>query len=239
MPSTRWCVSRRRPDARHADHPANERLRLRLRLHEMLGRYISRLPTPITGVTGIPYGPVWPLDTPALAPWRSRLLARLTDVRFDYLHVPDPGHGRRPAHRGDGVNSAAILPSRKEAPTITAVTTAVDTALDDTRAVSIHADSSDTPATAARFAATATRAAKVPLTGLTRGKGAQILAATHPPNLADADAVLIADTDTRNPDPDLHATLLEHIRGGTAHWPAPTTRGTGTRPTSPTTSPGH
>lgn len=61
----------------------------RLRLHEMLGRYISGLPTPITGVTRVPYGPVWPLDTPALARWRSHLIARLADGRFDYLHAPD------------------------------------------------------------------------------------------------------------------------------------------------------
>ncbi|MHC3393953.1 hypothetical protein ACLQ2E_31495 [Streptomyces lavendulocolor] len=62
----------------------------RLRLHELLGRYISGLPTPLTGVTGVPYGPVWPLDTPALARWRSHLIARLAGGRFDYLHAPGP-----------------------------------------------------------------------------------------------------------------------------------------------------
>jgi hypothetical protein len=61
----------------------------RLRLHEMLGRYISGLPTPVGGVAGAPYGPVWPLDTPALARWRSGLLTRLTGCRFDYLYAPD------------------------------------------------------------------------------------------------------------------------------------------------------
>ncbi|WP_280258092.1 hypothetical protein [Nocardia wallacei] len=64
----------------------------RLRLHENLARYISGLPTPISGLTDIPYGPVWPLDTPALARWRSQLLTRLTRCRFDYLYAPDPGH---------------------------------------------------------------------------------------------------------------------------------------------------
>ncbi|HEY1621709.1 MAG TPA: hypothetical protein VGG25_29080 [Streptosporangiaceae bacterium] len=62
----------------------------RLRLHEMLGRYISGLPTPVGGVTGPPYGPVWPLDTPALARWRSHLIARLGGCQFDYLHAPGP-----------------------------------------------------------------------------------------------------------------------------------------------------
>lgn len=61
-----------------------------LRLHENLARYISGLPTPLTGVTGVPYGPVWPLDTPALARWRSHLITTLADCRFDYLHAPDP-----------------------------------------------------------------------------------------------------------------------------------------------------
>ncbi|MGW0268315.1 hypothetical protein ACWDYF_08845 [Streptomyces sp. NPDC003284] len=61
-----------------------------LRLHEMLARYISGLPTPLTGVTGTPYGPVWALDTPALAHWRSHFLTSLARCRFDYLHAPDP-----------------------------------------------------------------------------------------------------------------------------------------------------
>ncbi|KDA41092.1 MULTISPECIES: hypothetical protein [Frankia] len=62
----------------------------RLRLHEMLARYISGLPTPITGVAGLPYGPVWPLDTPTLARWRSRMIAALADCQFEYLYAPNP-----------------------------------------------------------------------------------------------------------------------------------------------------
>ncbi|QNT91823.1 hypothetical protein HEP81_01494 [Streptomyces griseofuscus] len=62
----------------------------RLRLHELLGRSISGLPTPLNGVTGVPYGPVWPLDTPGLARWRSHLITRLASCQFDYLHAPDP-----------------------------------------------------------------------------------------------------------------------------------------------------
>jgi hypothetical protein len=62
----------------------------RLRLHELLGRSISGLPTPLTGVAGVPYGPVWPLDTPALARWRSHLITALANDRFSYLHAPDP-----------------------------------------------------------------------------------------------------------------------------------------------------
>ncbi len=62
----------------------------RLRLHEMLARYISGLPTPLNGVNEVPYGPVWPLDTPALARWRSHLINRLAACRFDYLYAPGP-----------------------------------------------------------------------------------------------------------------------------------------------------
>jgi len=66
--------------------PVNERLRL----HEMLARYISGLPTPLNGVDQVPYGPVWPLDTPVLARWRSHLITRLTACWFDYLYAPGP-----------------------------------------------------------------------------------------------------------------------------------------------------
>ncbi len=62
----------------------------RLRLHESLGRYLSGLPTPVGGVAGVPYGPVWPLDTPALARWRSHLIAALEGCRFDYLYAAGP-----------------------------------------------------------------------------------------------------------------------------------------------------
>lgn len=124
------------------------------------------------------------------------------------------------------MSPAAILPSRNEPSTISAVTTAVDAALGETRAVIVHADSSDTPDTAEHFAATGTRATKVPLTGLVRGKGAQILAAARFPEFATAEAVLIADTDTRNPDPAVYRTLLERVRSGASlaiadyprHW---------------------
>ncbi|UCM88463.1 glycosyltransferase family protein [Streptomyces marincola] len=114
------------------------------------------------------------------------------------------------------MNTAAILPSRNEPTTIAAVTRAVDTAFGETGAVIVHADSSDAPATAEHFAATATRAAKVPLTGLVRGKGAQILAAARRPEIAALDAVLIADTDTQGPDPAVYAALLDRVRGGAA-----------------------
>ncbi|WP_280316631.1 hypothetical protein [Nocardia wallacei] len=66
----------------------------------------------------------------------------------------------------------------------------------------------------------------MPLTGLTRGKGAQILAAARRPETAAADVVLIADTDTRNPDPSLYHALIQRVRDGAAlaiadyprHW---------------------
>jgi hypothetical protein len=121
---------------------------------------------------------------------------------------------------------AAILPSRNEPATITAVTAAVDAALGETGAVIVHADSSDTPETSRRFTAAGTRSVKVPLAGLARGKGAQILAAALRPELADAQTVLIVDTDTRNPDPAVYAALLDRVRAGAAlaiadyprHW---------------------
>ncbi|WUT01516.1 hypothetical protein OHA46_32690 (plasmid) [Streptomyces sp. NBC_00708] len=65
---------------------ANEQLRL----HEALARYISGLPTPLTGPAGAPYGPVWPLDDPALARWRTHLIARLEQHPYSYLYAPDP-----------------------------------------------------------------------------------------------------------------------------------------------------
>lgn len=65
---------------------ANEQLRL----HEALARYISGLPTPLTGPSGAPYGPVWPLDTPWLARWRAHLIARLEQHPYAYLYAPDP-----------------------------------------------------------------------------------------------------------------------------------------------------
>ncbi|WNI18082.1 hypothetical protein [Actinacidiphila sp. ITFR-21] len=104
--------------------------------------------------------------------------------------------------------AAAVLPSRNEPATIAAVTTAVDTALDDDRAVIVHADSSDDPATARIFNATPTRARKISLTDLPRGKGTQIFhALTHLPG--GTGPVLIADTDTRNPNPAVYRALLD------------------------------
>ncbi|WP_258038829.1 hypothetical protein [Streptomyces sp. SM12] len=75
--------------------------------------------------------------------------------------------------------AAAILPSRNEPETIGNVISAVDTALNDPRAVIIHADSSDTRATALAATRTPTRAKLVQLADLPRGKGAQILAAAR------------------------------------------------------------
>ncbi|HEY1621710.1 MAG TPA: hypothetical protein VGG25_29085 [Streptosporangiaceae bacterium] len=121
---------------------------------------------------------------------------------------------------------AAILPSRDEPTTIAAATAAADEALADEGAVIVNADSSDDPDTSRRFTAASTQAVRVPLHGLARGKGAQILAAARRPDLAAAEAVLIADTDTRNPDPAVYAALLGRVRAGAAlaiadyprHW---------------------
>ncbi|MGK5543392.1 hypothetical protein ACSNOH_01410 [Streptomyces sp. URMC 127] len=38
-----------------------------VRLHENLARYISGLPTPVSGVLGAPYVVTWALDTPQCA----------------------------------------------------------------------------------------------------------------------------------------------------------------------------
>lgn len=112
-------------------------------------------------------------------------------------------------------HTAAVLPSRNEPTTIAAVTRAVDAALDDPTAVIINADSSDTTDTVAAFMGTSTSARKVMVTGLPRGKGAQILqgldwlsSGTGP--------VLIADTDTRDPDPAVYRALLDSIGSGSA-----------------------
>ncbi|OKJ78572.1 hypothetical protein [Streptomyces sp. CB02460] len=112
--------------------------------------------------------------------------------------------------------AAAILPSRNEPLTISAVTTAVDLALNDVNGLIVHADSSDGPDTAAAFAATPTRAKTLALTGLERGKGAQILAALRRPELVEAGAVLIADTDTRAPEPGVYRALIDQVRAGAA-----------------------
>ncbi|MGV9426645.1 hypothetical protein ACWDO7_20455 [Streptomyces sp. NPDC003656] len=114
------------------------------------------------------------------------------------------------------MSAAAILPSRDETATIAAVTTTVDTALGAAGAIVVNADSSDSPATCERFAATWTRTAKLPLPCLPRGKGAQILAAARHPEVRRASAVLIVDTDTRNPDPHVYRALLERVRNGAA-----------------------
>ncbi|GAA3733303.1 glycosyltransferase family protein [Salinactinospora qingdaonensis] len=124
------------------------------------------------------------------------------------------------------MKAAAILPSRNEPSTIADVSAAVDTALGARRAVIVHADSSDTPETAERFAAVSTHAHKIGLTGLVRGKGAQVLAAARCSGPAEAAAVLIVDTDTRNPKAAVYRALLESVRDGAAlaiadyprHW---------------------
>lgn len=61
-----------------------------LRLHEALARQISGLPTPLSGPAGAPYGPVWALDTPSLARWRTHLVTRLGRHRYLHLYAPDP-----------------------------------------------------------------------------------------------------------------------------------------------------
>ena len=61
-----------------------------LRLHEALARYLSGLPTPLTGPGAAPYGPVWPLDTPELARWRTHLITLLEQLPYRYLYAPDP-----------------------------------------------------------------------------------------------------------------------------------------------------
>lgn len=61
-----------------------------LRLHEALARYLSGLPTPLTGPDQVPYGTVWPLDTPDLARWRTHLITQLEQLPYRYLYAPDP-----------------------------------------------------------------------------------------------------------------------------------------------------
>ncbi|GAB2717954.1 hypothetical protein [Kitasatospora kifunensis] len=108
--------------------------------------------------------------------------------------------------------ACAVLPSRNEPATIAAVTRAVDAALGDDRALIVHADASDSPATATAFAATPTRARTLQLTGLPRGKGAQVLAALR--RLQPGGPVLLADTDTLHPEPAVYQALLDAVRAG-------------------------
>ncbi|MFJ2745444.1 hypothetical protein ACIO3O_37945 [Streptomyces sp. NPDC087440] len=112
--------------------------------------------------------------------------------------------------------AAAILPSRNEAETIAAVVRAADAALDDPNAVIVHADASSGPETAARFAAVPTTARKVGLTGLPLGKGIQVLHALAELGIGTG-PILIADTDTRTPDPALYRSLLERCTAGDAY----------------------
>jgi glucosylglycerate synthase len=117
-----------------------------------------------------------------------------------------PVTGRRPV--------VAILPSRDEPHTIAAVTRAVDLALDDEGALIVHADASKSPATTTAFRGVTTRARTVCLTGLPLGKGTQILHALT--RLDEHGPVLLADTDTRNPDPAIYRALLDAVANGAA-----------------------
>jgi hypothetical protein len=105
----------------------------------------------------------------------------------------------------------AILPSLDEPATIAGVAAAVDIALDDEHALIVHADASTTPATDQAFRATVTRARTLSLTGLPAGKGRQILAALR--RVAPTGPVLLADTDTRNPQPSTYRALLDRVAG--------------------------
>ncbi|MEU6261779.1 hypothetical protein [Saccharopolyspora shandongensis] len=116
---------------------------------------------------------------------------------------------------------AAILPSRDEPCTIAGVALAVDDALaDDTAAVSgsdpllLHADASSTPDTAEAFGTTTLRSPFRIMSGLECGKGRQIMHALDRINLDRP--VLIADTRTRNPSPELYRALLDAVRRGAA-----------------------
>jgi glucosylglycerate synthase len=108
----------------------------------------------------------------------------------------------------------AILPSRDEPDTIAALPRAVDLALDDDHALIVHADASTSPATTTAFRDVCTRARTVCLTGLPRGKGTQILHALT--QLEGHGVVLLADTDTRNPDPATYRALLDAVASGAA-----------------------
>ncbi|MCI2421145.1 hypothetical protein MOQ72_27245 [Saccharopolyspora sp. K220] len=112
----------------------------------------------------------------------------------------------------------AILPSRDEANTIAAVTMAVDAALDSPDAVIVLADASSDATTIEAFTAVPTRARTIALGDLVRGKGRQVLAAVghlHRGGLLGGE-VLLADTDTRNPDPETYRALLAPVTAGAA-----------------------
>ncbi|MDI5969413.1 hypothetical protein POF50_008660 [Streptomyces sp. SL13] len=112
--------------------------------------------------------------------------------------------------------AAAILPSCDDPETISGVTAAVDDALAGSPyGVIIAADASPTPATRAVFENTPTRARKVALTCRQAGRDSQILEALPlAPHLA---PVLIIDTTTTTPEPELYRALVRAVEhGGTA-----------------------
>ncbi|WP_367140627.1 MULTISPECIES: hypothetical protein [Streptomyces] len=112
------------------------------------------------------------------------------------------------------MTAVAILPSRSEAATIADVTSAVDQAIDDPTALIINADCSLDSATTAAFSAVPTRARKLPITHVPAGKGRQVLYALQLVEMPPDTVVLIADTDTRNPEPAMYRALLDAARAG-------------------------
>ncbi|MFF4647753.1 hypothetical protein [Streptomyces sp. NPDC001389] len=59
-----------------------------LRLHENLSRYISGLPTPLSGLGGAPCGRVWQIDSTACARWRAHLISVMEKHPFFYVYAP-------------------------------------------------------------------------------------------------------------------------------------------------------
>jgi hypothetical protein len=116
------------------------------------------------------------------------------------------------------IHTLAILPSLDEPGTVAAVTAAVDEALADPDALIVLADASPNPDTLRAFRYVPIRARADALGGLPAGKGLQVLTALRhvADRLAPNARVLLADTDTRNPDPGTYRALLGGLGDGAA-----------------------
>ncbi len=108
---------------------------------------------------------------------------------------------------------AAVLPSRDEATTIAEVTRAVAAAISPYFATVINVDSSGDDTTRTAFDQARCRAPRHGLTTDLQGKGIQVVTGLARCSEA-ADCILLADTDTRDPDPTTYRHLVRSILDG-------------------------
>ncbi len=108
-------------------------------------------------------------------------------------------------------NVVAVLPSRDEAETIGAVAKSIEDALRSCHRALINVDSSETPLTSEAFLTGPTTAHRESIQ-CKRGKGWQVLEGLK--HADDADIVLLADTDVRNPSDDIYRGMVDAVADG-------------------------